>query len=136
MDEVSLQLRCKNARVIDADITKYFDTIPHDQLLKAVAKRIVDKHILALIKRWLKAPTVEEKDGKRTYKSTDQGTPQGGVISPLLANIYLNALDVAMKMARLVRDADDRAPRSFTEDEGWPLGAALQGEALNHPKLP
>src|SRR5271157_611449 len=107
MDEVSLQLRCKNTQVIDADISKYFDTIPHDKLLKAVAKRIVDKNILALIKMWLKAPIVEEEDGKRTYKGNDKGTPQGGVISPLLANIYLNALDAAMKMARLVRYADD-----------------------------
>ena len=107
MNEVSLQLRCKNTQVIDADISKYFDTIPHDKLLKAVAKRIVDKNILALIKMWLKAPIVEEEDGKRTFKGNDKGTPQGGVISPLLANIYLNALDTAMKMARLVRYADD-----------------------------
>ena len=107
MDEVNLQLRCKNTQVIDADITKYFDTIPHDKLLKAVAKRIVDKNILALVKMWLKAPIVEEKDGKRTFRGNDKGTPQGGVISPLLANIYLNTLDVAMKMTRLVRYADD-----------------------------
>ena len=107
MNEVSLQLRCKNTQVIDADIRKYFDTIPHDKLLKAVAKRIVDKNILALIKMWLKAPIVEEDGGKRTYKGNDQGTPQGGVISPLLANIYLDTLDAAMKMARLVRYADD-----------------------------
>jgi group II intron reverse transcriptase/maturase len=107
MDEVSLQLRCKNTQVIDADISKYFDTIPHDRLLKAVAKRIVDKNILALIKMWLKAPIAEEEDGKRTFKGSDKGTPQGGVISPLLANIYLTTLDAAMKMARLVRYADD-----------------------------
>jgi RNA-directed DNA polymerase len=107
MNEVSLQLRCKNTQVIDADITKYFDTIPHDRLLKTVAKRIVDKNILKLIKMWLKAPIVEEQDGKRTCKGNDKGTPQGGVLSPLLANIYLNALDVAMKTTRLVRYADD-----------------------------
>jgi group II intron reverse transcriptase/maturase len=107
MDEVNLQLRCKNVHVIDADIRKYFDTIPHDRLLKAVAKRIVDKNILRLVKMWLKAPIVEEENGKRTYKGNDKGTPQGGVISPLLANIYLNTLDVAMKMTRLVRYADD-----------------------------
>jgi RNA-directed DNA polymerase len=107
MNEVNLQLRCKNTQVIDADITKYFDTIPHDKLLKAVAKRIVDRNILKLVKMWLKAPIAEEESGKRTYKGNDQGTPQGGVISPLLANIYLNALDVAMKMTRLVRYADD-----------------------------
>jgi RNA-directed DNA polymerase len=107
MDEVNLQLRCKNTQVIDADITKYFDTIPHDILLKTVAKRIVDKNILRLIKAWLKTPIVEEKEGKRTYKGNDKGTPQGGVISPLLANIYLNTLDVAMTGSRLVRYADD-----------------------------
>jgi RNA-directed DNA polymerase len=107
MDEINLQLRCKNTQVIDADITKYFDTIPHDKLLKAAAKRIVDRNILKLVKMWLKAPVVEEGNGKRTYKGSDKGTPQGGVISPLLANIYLNALDVAMKMTRLVRYADD-----------------------------
>jgi RNA-directed DNA polymerase len=107
MDDVSLQLRCKNTQVIDADIAKYFDTIPHDKLLNAIAKRIVDKNILKLIKMWLKAPIVEEEGGKRTYKGNDKGTPQGGVISPLLANIYLNALDVAMTGSRLVRYADD-----------------------------
>ena len=107
MNEVSLQLRCKNTQVIDADITKYFDTIPHDRLLETVAKRIVDKNILKLLKMWLKAPIVEDQGGKRTYKGNDKGTPQGGVISPLLANIYLNTLDVAMKAARLVRYADD-----------------------------
>jgi retron-type reverse transcriptase len=59
-----------------------------------VAKRIVDKQILKLIKMWLKAPIVEEReDGKKEYKRNDKGTPQGGVISPLLANIYLNVLD-------------------------------------------
>jgi RNA-directed DNA polymerase len=101
---------------IDADISKYFDTIPHDRLLQLVAKRIVDKQILRLIRMWLKAPIVEEReDGKKEYKRNDKGTPQGGVISPLLANIYLNVLDtlwVVKKVqerlgARLVRYADD-----------------------------
>ena len=82
MNEVNLKLRCKNTQVIDADITKYFDTIPHDKLLKAVAKRIVDKNILRLIKMWLKAPIVEEENGKRTFKGNDTGTPQGGVMTP------------------------------------------------------
>ncbi len=107
MDEVSLQLYCKNTLVIDADITKYFDTIPHDRLLEAVAKRVVDKHILRLLKMWLKAPFVEEEKGKRRYTGNDKGTPQGGVISPLLANIYLNLFDIAMEGTRLVRYADD-----------------------------
>jgi group II intron reverse transcriptase/maturase len=107
IDEVNFQLRCKNTQVIDADITKYFDTIPHDRLLEAVAKRIVDKNILKLLKMWLKAPIVEEENGKKRYKGNDKGTPQGGVISPLLANIYLNTFDIAMGGARLVRYADD-----------------------------
>jgi len=110
MNEVSLQLRYGKTQVIDADIAKYFDTIPHDKLLTLVAGRIVDKNILRLIKMWLKAPIVEEEQGKKKYRGNDKGTPQGGVISPLLANIYLNTLDIAMKQsmdARLVRYADD-----------------------------
>ena len=80
--------------VVDADLSKYFDTIPHSDLLKSVARRIVDRHVLRLIKLWLKAP-VEERDGDgkrrmRGGKSSTRGTPQGGVASPMLANIYMN----------------------------------------------
>lgn len=116
IDDVSLHLRSGKTQVIDADISKYFDTIPHDKLLNLVAKRIVDKNILKLIKMWLKAPVVEEgADGKKRYKGNEKGTPQGGVISPLLANIYLNVLDTIWKLkkveerlgARLIRYADD-----------------------------
>ena len=80
--------------VVDADLSKYFDTIPHDELLQCVARRISDKHVLALIKMWLKSPVEErtDKGGKRLTggKGSKHGTPQGGVISPLLANIYMN----------------------------------------------
>jgi RNA-directed DNA polymerase len=80
--------------VVDADLSKYFDTIPHDDLIQCVARRIVDRQILALIKMWLKTP-VEEKDRDGTRRITGgkgntTGTPQGGVISPLLANLYIN----------------------------------------------
>ena len=80
--------------VVDADLSRYFDSIPHDELLKSVARRIVDRHVLRLIKLWLKAP-IEERDGdgrRRIVggKRNKRGTPQGGVASPLLANIYMN----------------------------------------------
>lgn len=116
IEDITLHLRKGYIQVIDADISKYFDTIPHDKLLSLVAKRIADKNILRLIKRWLKAPLVEEReDGKKEYRGNDKGTPQGGVISPLLANIYLNVMDTMWKAkkieekmkARLIRYADD-----------------------------
>jgi RNA-directed DNA polymerase len=80
--------------VVDADLSKYFDAIPHQDLMRSVARRIVDRHVLRLIKLWLKAP-VEERDDDGTRrmtggKNSKQGTPQGGVISPLLANLYMN----------------------------------------------
>jgi RNA-directed DNA polymerase len=80
--------------VVDADLSKYFDSIPHSDLLKSVARRIVDRHVLRLIKLWLKAPIEErDEDGKRRMrggKCSTCGTPQGGVASPMLANIYMN----------------------------------------------
>ena len=80
--------------IIDADLSKYFDTIPHRELMKAVARRVSDGSVLRLIKSWLRAPIVEEdKDGTKRVLPNRRGTPQGGVISPLLANLYLNPLD-------------------------------------------
>src|SRR5450631_4043406 len=74
--------------IVDADLSKYFDTIPHSELMQCVARRIVDKHMLHLVKMWLKVPVeeVDEKGKKRMTggKDQDRGTPQGGVISPLL----------------------------------------------------
>jgi RNA-directed DNA polymerase len=92
--EVHRHIRRGYTDVVDADLSKYFDSIPHCELLKSVARRIVDRHVLRLIKLWLKAP-IEEQDGEGTRrmsggKSNTRGTPQGGVASPLLANIYMN----------------------------------------------
>jgi RNA-directed DNA polymerase len=100
--------------VLDADIASYFDTIPHDRLMKAVAERVVDGAMLALVKMFLEAPIVDEKGDGRPRRNR-QGTPQGGVISPLLANIYLNLLDRNFRRrvqagelrGRLIRYADD-----------------------------
>jgi RNA-directed DNA polymerase len=92
--EVQRLLREGYTGVVDADLSKYFDTIPHRELLQCVARRIVDRDMLWLIKLWLKTP-VEERDenGNRRLTGGRQstcGTPQGGVISPLLANLYMN----------------------------------------------
>lgn len=106
--------------VIDADLSKYFDTIPHANLMAVVAERICDGAILHLIQMWLKIPIMQEdKDGtKRNIgggKGSRKGTPQGGVISPLLSNLYLHLLDRIWERknlqqrlgARIVRYADD-----------------------------
>jgi RNA-directed DNA polymerase len=92
--EVHRLIRRSYTDVVDADLSKYFDTIPHADLLKSVARRIVDRHVLRLIKLWLKAPIEErDDDGKRRMtggKGSTRGTPQGGVASPMLANLYMN----------------------------------------------
>jgi RNA-directed DNA polymerase len=87
-------IRTGYSDVVDADLSKYFDTIPHSELLQCVARRIVDRDMLHLIKMWLKVPVEErEEQGKGRMSGGQQntrGTPQGGVISPLLANLYMN----------------------------------------------
>jgi RNA-directed DNA polymerase len=98
--------------ILDADLSKYFDTIPHNKLLKLIAMRVSDKHVIHLIKLWLKTPVIE--NGKMSGgKKNKVGTPQGGVISPLLANIYLNLVDKLVRNHKffngieIVRYADD-----------------------------
>jgi RNA-directed DNA polymerase len=80
--------------VVDADLSKYFDTIPHAELMQSVARRIVDADMLRLIKQWLRAPVeTTDGDGRRRMeggKARTCGVPQGGVISPLMANLYIN----------------------------------------------
>lgn len=106
--EVHEQL-CEGRRdVVDADLSGYFDTIPHGQLIKSVARRISDGAVLKLIKMWLKAPVIgEDDDGtRRTKPSGAEGTPQGGVISPLLANIYMNRFLKFWRLQRLNEKLD------------------------------
>jgi RNA-directed DNA polymerase len=103
--------------VYDADLKSYFDTIPHQQLLACLHRRIADRQVMRLIRMWLETPVVEKDDeGKTTTVKPTAGTPQGGVISPLLANLYLHQFDKAFHgpqgprtryNARLVRYADD-----------------------------
>jgi RNA-directed DNA polymerase len=92
--EVHRHLVRGNTDVVDADLSRYFDSIPHLDLLKSVARRVVDRNVLRLIKMWLGSP-VEERDADGTRrmsggKGNKLGTPQGAVVSPLLANIYMN----------------------------------------------
>lgn len=109
---ITTAVRQGRYEVIDADLSGYFDSIPHAALLRLVARRVSDGSILRLVKLCLKAPIVEEKDGRSISRGNDQGTPQGGVISPLLANVYLDSLDHGVNDhpeldAKLVRYADD-----------------------------
>lgn len=112
--EIKRNLKEGKTEVFDADISKYFDTIPHDKLLIVVAKRISDRKIIHLIKMWLKSPI--DEDGKISGgKKNKLGIPQGGVISPLLANIYLHLFDKLVNTkdmfkrigVKIIRYADD-----------------------------
>jgi RNA-directed DNA polymerase len=121
IQEINKNLGEGRKSVYDADLKGYFDSIPHDQLMKCVEKRITDKTVLKLIEGWLKAPIIEkEQDGNGKWQikveKPTKGTPQGGVISPLLANLYLHWFDKRFHgkdgprqyaNARLVRYADD-----------------------------
>jgi RNA-directed DNA polymerase len=104
--------------VYDADLAGYFDSIPHDKLIACVRMRVVDGSVLGLIRQWLKAPVVESsQEGQPPpVRRNDRGTPQGGVLSPLLANLYLHWFDHLFQRtdgpaqwakAKLVRYADD-----------------------------
>lgn len=106
----AIQQKCKDNGwwVLDADIKGYFDNINHSKLMQMVEQRISDRRILKLISKWLKAGYMEEGE----YRKSDIGAPQGGVISPLLSNIYLNYFDTVWEeeyehLGTMVRYADD-----------------------------
>ena len=120
LEEIRTNLKEGRTAVYDADLKGYFDTIPHDKLMACVRMRVTDSAVLGLIRGWLRAPVIEtdEQTGKPKppRKSDGKGTPQGGVISPLLANVYLHWFDKMFHRhdgprhwanARLVRYADD-----------------------------
>lgn len=140
LEKIREHLRAGYQEVYDADLRSYFDSIPQDKLMACVRMRVTDSSVVKLIQQWLAAVIVEEdEDGKPTYRRNKQGTPQGGVISPLLANIYLHWFDRVFQRpggpadwanAKLVRYADDllvlaryQSERliSFVEEklEGW-----------------
>lgn len=145
------KLLCEGyTEVVDADLSKYFDTIPHRELLQCVARRVVDRDVLRLVKQWLKVP-VEERDeqGRRRWsggKGSSRGTPQGGVISPLLANLYMNRFLKYWRMtkreeafqAQVINYADDFVILSRNrakEAREWTRQAMLQlGLTLNEAK--
>jgi RNA-directed DNA polymerase len=150
IEEVDKLLHAGYTDVVDADLSKYFDTIPHSELMQCVARRIVDKHMLHLIRMWLKVP-VEERDEKGNKRLTggkdnDRGTPQGGVVSPLLANLYMNRMLKGWKQtkrgeqfrARIVSYADDFVILSRGKAEealSWARGALTRmGLTLNEGK--
>jgi len=103
---VDTLLKAGHVSVVDAELKSYFDTIPHERLLALVAERVGDGRVLALVESFLRAGVLEESQG---WQPTECGTPQGGVISPLLANLYLDPLDHQMEKAgwEMVRYADD-----------------------------
>jgi len=126
--------------VYDADLAGYFDSIPQDKLIACVRMRVMDGSILGLIRQWLKAPVVEptQRGKPPSVHRNDRGTPQGGVLSPLLANIYLHWFDHLFQRAdgpaqwakaKLVRYADDfvvLARYISPQLRGW-IGGKLEG---------
>jgi group II intron reverse transcriptase/maturase len=133
-----------HTEVVDADLRGYFDSIPHADLMKSVARRISDRHLLRLVKMWLEMP-VEEKDerGRRSrrtrHKDQGRGTPQGAVISPLLSNLYMRRFILGWKKlgyeedfeAHIVNYADDCAPRTYVRKRHvtWRHGWASEAPA-------
>jgi RNA-directed DNA polymerase len=136
LGEIERLLAAGYVHVVDVDVRKYFDTIPHQGLMNEVAKRIADGRVLDLIEAYLHQGVLEEMK----LWMPEKGTPQGAVISPLLANVYLHPVDTAMRRAgfTLVRYADDMVVLCRTREEAETalvkLGELLEARGLQlHP---
>jgi RNA-directed DNA polymerase len=136
LEEIERLLAAGSMHVVDVDLRKYFDTIPHQGLMNEIAKKIADGRVLDLIEAYLHQGILEEMK----LWTPETGTPQGAVISPLLANVYLHPVDLAMKQAgfRLVRYADDMVVLCGTREEAEAalikLGELIEGRGLQlHP---
>lgn len=136
LGEIERLLAAGYVHVVDVDIRKYFDTIPHKALMDEIAKRIADGSVLDLLEAYLHQEILEEMK----LWAPERGTPQGAVISPLLANVYLHPVDLAMRQAgfRLIRYADDMVVLCRTKEEAEAalaqLGELLAGRGLElHP---
>ena len=144
MGAIKEQLQEGKTEVLDADLSSYFDTIPHDKLKIVLQQRISDQRIITLINKWLKSPVYEDGQNKGSQQT---GTPQGGVISPLLANIYMNLVDKIINNTqklfyqqgiKIVRYADDfiLMGRRITKEATEKLKSTLtrMGLKLNETK--
>jgi group II intron reverse transcriptase/maturase len=127
--KIKEHLKSGKTEVYDADLSKYFDTIPHDKLMIVLNERIKDQRLLKLIKKWLKAPVYDE--GQYTGgKNNKVGTPQGGVISPLLSNLYLHLLDKIVNMTTSIFKRLQIAMVRYADDFVL-MGKKLKEEALD-----
>jgi len=127
--KIKEHLKGGKTEVYDADLSKYFDTIPHDKLIVALNERIKDQRVLKLINKWLKAPVYD--DGQYTGgKKNKVGTPQGGVISPLLSNLYLHLLDRIVNSTTSIFKKLGIAMVRYADDFVL-MGKTLQAEAFN-----
>jgi RNA-directed DNA polymerase len=141
LEEIRGHLQAGYQAVYDADLKGYFDSIPHSQLLACLRHRIADRSVLQLIRMWLEAPVVEAggEGGSDKWSRNEKGTPQGGVVSPLLANLYLHWFDALFHgpqgpacwgEAKLVRYADDMVilARQWTAELTAYVESKLEGK--------